>query len=146
VRSIAAASPEFWRKYGRPRHPRDLAALPCVRYSNIERPGSIKYWDPKGESGAFEPPIRLLANNGDFLIAMAADGAGFIVEPTFFLHSAARAHTLEIALAGFEWSNASLYVVYPPTRQVSARVRAFADAVIARFNNNPYWDEILRPA
>jgi hypothetical protein len=72
--------------------------------------------------------------------------AGFIVEPTFFLHSAARAHTLEIALAGFEWSNASLYVVYPPTRQVSARVRAFADAVIARFNNNPYWDEILRPA
>lgn len=144
VRNVAAASPEFWKKYGRPRHPRDLTDMPCCRYSNIERPGVIHYWGPKGETGAIEPPIRLLANNGDFLIAMAEDGAGFVVEPTFFVYSAVRAHRLEFALPDFEWSSAFLHVVYPPTRQVSARVRAFADAVIAKFNNNPYWDEILR--
>lgn len=146
VRSVVAASPDFWRKHGRPSHPRDLAGLPCVRYSNLARPGVINYWGPKGETGAIEPPIRLLANNGEFLMAMAMDGAGFIVEPTFFLYSASKTHALEFVLPDFEWSSAFLHVVYPPTRQVSARVRAFADAVIAKFNNNPYWDESLKRA
>lgn len=146
VRSVVAASPGFWKKHGRPRHPRDLGDAPCVRYSNIERPNVLQYWGPKGETGVIEPPIRLLANNGDFLVAMASDGAGFIIEPTFFLYSDVKSGALETALIDFEWSAASLHVVYPPTRQVSARVRAFADAVIARFHNNPYWDECLTSA
>lgn len=143
VRSIVAASPDFWRKYGHPKHPHDLAKMPCVRYSNVARPGVVSYWGPKGESGAIEPPIRLLANNGEFLMAMTQDGAGFVIEPTFFLHGAVRQHSLELALLDYEWMSSHLHVVYPPTRQVSARVRAFADAVVAKFNNNPYWDEGL---
>jgi hypothetical protein len=54
-----------------------------------------------------------------------------------------RQHSLELALLDYEWMSSHLHVVYPPTRQVSARVRAFADAVVAKFNNNPYWDEGL---
>lgn len=144
VRSVVAASPAFWKKHGRPRHPRDLADLPCVRYSNLARPGTISYWGPRGETGAVEPPIHLLANNGEFLVGMAVDGVGFVIEPTFFLYSEVKSGVLQLALADFAWSNAALHVVYPPTRQVSARVRAFADAVIARFNNNPYWDDVLK--
>ncbi len=143
IRAVAVASPKFWDAHGRPSHPRDLADLPCLRYSNVTRPGVIPYWGPGGESGAIEPPIRLLANNGDFLTEVAVHGGGYLIEPTFLLYQHLRSGALEAVATGFEWSKAHLNVVYPPARQRSARVRAFADAVIAKFHNNPYWDEGL---
>lgn len=143
VRSVVAASPGFWDAHGRPRHPEDLQALPCLRYSNVTRPGVIPYWKEGGENGAIEPPIRMLANNGDFLTEAATHGAGFVIEPTFLLHEEVRSGALEMALADYSWSNLNLHVIYPPARQRSARVRAFADAVIAKFSGNPYWDEGL---
>lgn len=143
VRHVAAASPSFWKKHGRPRHPLDLMTLPCVRYSNIARPGVIAWWGPGGESGAVEPPLRALCNNGEFLRAAAEAGHGFLVEPTFFLAESVAAGRLEAVLPDYAWSSARLHVVYPPTRQPSARVRAFADAVFEAFHDNPYWDVLI---
>lgn len=140
---VAVASPAYWEENGRPRHPRDLEALCCLRYSNLERPGVIPYWGPGGESGSITPPIRMLANNGDFLADVAAHGGGFLIEPTFLLYKHLRAGTLESVLTDYAWSHSHIHVVYPPARQRSARVRAFADAVIEKFRNNPYWDEGL---
>lgn len=146
IRSVAAASPAFWREHGRPRHPRDLKALPCLRYANLARPGVVGWWGPGGEEGAIEPPLRALANNGDLLRSLAEAGLGFLVEPTFFLSDAFSNGRLEPVLADYAWSNAQLHVVYPPTRQPSARVRAFADAVVEAFHENPYWDDALEAA
>lgn len=145
IRTAAVASPGFWDANGRPQHPNDLAALPCIRYSNFARPGVIPYWGAGGESGVIEPPIRMLANNGDFLTEVAVHGAGFLIEPTFLLYKHLRSGALEAVLTDFAWSKSHLHVVYPPARQRSARVRAFADAVIAKFSGNPYWDEGLFP-
>ncbi|MEE2690903.1 MAG: LysR family transcriptional regulator [Pseudomonadota bacterium] len=143
IRAVVAAAPAFWKHHGKPKHPRDLSRLPYLAYSNMARPGAIQYWGPRGETGAVEPPLRMLANNGEFLTDIAIGVCGFVVDPTFLLHDHLRSGALEAALTDYEWSVSSLHVVYPPTRQPSARVRAFADAVIARFNNNPYWDEGL---
>ena len=141
IRHTVAASPDFWAEYGAPQHPRDLEDLPCVRYSNLVRPETIPYWGPKGESGSVAASIRMLANNGEFLTQMAIDGCGFLVEPSFFLFEHVRAGRLQLALCDYAWSNMSLYVVYPPTRRVSARVRAFIDVLVERFGDNPYWDD-----
>lgn len=141
IRAVAAAAPAFWKQHGEPQHPRDLSTLPLLAYSNVPRPGALRYWGPGGESGVIEPPVRGLANNGDFLADMAANVCGFVVGPTFLMHERLRSGALEPVLCGYEWSNASLHLVYPPTRQPSARLRAFADAVGAAFRNNPYWDE-----
>lgn len=145
IRSIVAAAPKFWKRHGKPKHPRDLAGLPCVRYSGLARPGVVEFWGPKGEAGSIEPEIRVLANNGDFLMQMAIDGCGFNIEPTFFLEEALGNGSLEPVLLDYAWSRADLHVVYPPTRQPSARVRAFADAVIAAFKGEPKWDRGIFP-
>jgi DNA-binding transcriptional LysR family regulator len=146
IKSAVVAAPKFWRRYGKPKHPSDLGVLPFLRYSNLSRPGVVPFWGPKGEEGVVEPKIRMLANNGEFLMQMAIDGHGFLVEPTFFLHEAMVNGSLVRQLPDFAWSNANLHVVYPPTRQPSARVRAFADAVIGAFNNNPFWDAEIAAA
>ncbi len=146
IRQNVVAAPAYWKKYGIPSHPRDLQGLPCVRYSNLAKPEVINYWGPKGETGAVTPVIKILANNGDFLTDMAADGHGFIVEPSFFLFERIEAGDVVPVLCDFAWSNINLHVVYPPTRQLSARVRAFVDLLVDRFHNNPYWDDRVKAA
>jgi len=141
IRNTVVAAPGFWKAHGVPKHPADLEGPPCVRYSNLARPDIINFWGAGGESGSITPSIKMLANNGDFLTQMAADGHGFVVEPTFFLYERVEAGDLQPVLCDFAWSNINLYVVYPPTRRVSARVRAFVDMLAERFHNNPYWDE-----
>ena len=143
IRSRLVAAPSFWDKHGRPRRPEDLTTLPCLRYSNLARFDVIDYWGNKGERGKIAPPIKVLANNGEFLTNMAIDGHGFLAEPTFFLHEHIRTGALEPVLDDYVWSAMELYVLYPPTRQLSARVRAFVDFMAAQFHNNPYWDERL---
>lgn len=143
VRAVVAASPAYWARVGKPRHPRDLAGLSFLAYSNVERPGAVRYRGPGGESGVVEPTVGALANNGEYLADIAANGCGFVLAPTFLIDGHLRAGRLETALTAYEWADVALHLVYPPSRQVSARVRAFADAVTARFHNNPYWDEGL---
>ncbi len=141
VRQVVAAAPAFWKEYGAPAHPRDLEKLPCIRYSNIARPEIVPYWGPGGEAGSLTATIKMLANNGDFLTDMAIDGHGYLIEPTFFLVEPVEAGALQPALCNFAWAPANLFVLYPPTRRLSQRVRVFIDALVERFHNNPYWDE-----
>ena len=143
IRHSLVAAPTFWKTHGKPRHPTDLETLPCLRYTNLTRYDVIDYWGAKGEHGKIAPPFKILANNGEFLTEMAVDGHGFLVEPNFFLYEHIRNGVLETALDNFAWSSMELFVLYPPTRQVSARVRALVDFLSDHFLNNPYWDDGL---
>ena len=85
-------------------------------------------------------PIRLLANNGDFLVETATAGHGIVMEPTFIVHRAVAEGRLEPVLTDHSWSNVHLFAVYPPTRHLSSLVRAFIDLLVERFAGAPPWD------
>ena len=143
IRSLVVGAPAFWDHYGRPKSPQDLRGLPALRYSNIPRPEQIPYWGSGGEQGAVTAPIRLLANDGQILAETAISGCGFVIEPSFLVHQQIKAGTLEAVLTEYEWLRSDLFVLYPPTRRLSARVRAFVDTMVDHFANNAYWDEGL---
>lgn len=130
VRHKVAASSTFWNTYGRPKTPEDLSNLPALRYLNLKSPGSIPWWGPKGTTGTIHPPIGVLAGNGDFLAGLAHDGCGFMVEPDFILAPWLESGKLETVLTDYAWSQMNLYLVYPPSRRIAARTRAFSDAVL----------------
>lgn len=129
-----AATPAFWDAHGRPKTPQALENMPCLQYLYLKKPGSLSYWGHGGEKGAITPVTRMLAGNGEFIAATAADGAGFVVLPSFILEPFLRDGRLETVLENYVWSDMNLYLVYPPTRRISARARAFAEAVIRRFD------------
>ena len=141
IHHIACATPEFWNKFGRPKSPRDLERLTCLRYSNLRNPGLLSYTSKSGETGEINLSVGLLASNGEFIRDIAKESCGFIVEPTFFVYQQILSGELEPVLKNYSWSNASLFALYPPTRQLSNRVRAFVNTLIKRFGNNPYWDK-----
>jgi DNA-binding transcriptional LysR family regulator len=83
------------------------------------------------------------ANNGDVLCDAAVAGLGVVVLPTFIVGDALAAGALKIVLGDCEVASPSILVVWPPSRHVSGKVRAFVDLLAKRFSGIPYWDRSL---
>lgn len=141
IRSVAVASPEYLARRGTPHHPADLAEHDGLFYSNVPE---SRVWGYTSTSGQWQPVRgrrRLRVNNGDFLRDAAIAGLGIAIEPTFILYEAIANGQLVPILTDFKWPEIGAYAVYPQTRYVSARVRAFIDHLVERFAGEPYWDE-----
>ncbi|MFW5954446.1 MAG: LysR family transcriptional regulator [Guyparkeria sp.] len=143
IRNIAVASPDYLARHGTPRHPADLADHDCLIYSNVPETRVWGYTDAQGRWQPVQGRRRLRVNNGDFLREAAIRGAGIVIEPTFLLHRAVTEGRLVPILADVPWPEIGAYAVYPQTRHLSARVRAFIDFLVQRFAGEPYWDHGL---
>lgn len=139
IRLVVCASPDYLAGHGMPRQPADLKRHVCLVYANSPEPCLWAYRGPEGD-GTVEVPAHLAANNGDFLAAAAVAGHGLVLEPTFVVYEEIHRGRLVPVLTEYDWSGISAYAVYPPTRHLSSRVRAFVDFLVARFAGVPYWD------
>jgi DNA-binding transcriptional LysR family regulator len=66
-----------------------------------------------------------------------------IIGPTFILYRAIERGALVPLLTDCRWPALNAYAVYPRTRHLSRRVRAFVDFLAERFSGVPYWDRSL---
>lgn len=143
VRMVACASPEFLDEHGRPGSPDDLRSNPALCYAGSERPDIWRYRDTSGAERAVQVSMRVRASNGDVLRDGAIAGLGAVLTPSFIVDEALRSGALEIILGDVEWLGISLNLVYPSTRHVSAKTRAFIEAARAHIGPVPYWERDL---
>lgn len=144
IRHIVCASPDYLARHGRPASPDDLANHAGLGYSNQANPGLWHYQTPSGEGRTVKIPIRLLANNGDFLCQMAIAGHGILVQPSFYVAEAIKRGELVPLLTQYRWPELNAYAVYPATRHLSTRVRAFVDFLVERLAGEPNWDSSIK--
>jgi DNA-binding transcriptional LysR family regulator len=140
IRHIVCASPEYLARHGTPTRAEDLRQHVCLAYSNLANPGVWQYHASDGTSGSEQVPVKLKANNGDFLYQAALAGHGLILHPAFYLGDALRNGQLVAVLNDHVWPELNAYAVYPPTRHLSSRVRALVDFLARRFEGEPEWD------
>ena len=138
VTTHAVASPDYIQRHGKPASPQDLLAHPELRYST-RRQTRWTYRAPDGKSGAIEMKPRMLATNGSFLRDAAIAGQGVALLPDFIISEAVRSGQLVHLLSDHVWSELAVYAVYPPTRHLSARVRALIDFLLDECSDNPPW-------
>jgi len=143
VRHVVCASPGYLAAHGAPRHPAELADHACLVYANAPTPDLWDYVGPDGRAGRVQVRARVKANNGDCLRQAAEDGHGIIMGPTFILYRAIERGALVPLLTDCRWPALNAYAVYPRTRHLSRRVRAFVDFLAERFSGVPYWDRSL---
>lgn len=141
ARGVTAASPDYLRRRGRPRHPADLANHECFGYLLASRSSWPFVVD--GDVQWFPIAGRLEANNGEALLEAAVRGLGITRAPTFVVERAIRAGQLEVLLPGFPPPEMGIYAVYPGHRYVPHRVRALVDYLASRIGPRPEWDEVL---
>lgn len=143
-RTVICASPAYLREHGTPETAESLSDHRCLVYSNLE---NADYWiyrkdDGKGKSVRLNSVMA--ANSGDMLRKIAIDGLGIIMQPMFIAHESIKRGDLVPILANYRWPVATAYAIYPPTRHLSYRVRAFIDFLVEYFEGTPYWDRDCR--
>lgn len=143
IRHLVCASPAYLARHGTPHAAVDLARHACLAYSNVRDPGLWNYRGPGGESGQVRVPVRLAASSGEFLMRAAIAGEGLVLLPSFYVHEALRAGQLLPLLTDHVWPELAAYAVYPPTRHLSSRARAFIDCLVERLAGEPYWDRVV---
>ncbi len=139
-RAVVCASPAYLERRGRPETPQELAGHACLVYANMADPGKWVCRDSDEQQHSVDVNITMTASSGDFLCNMAVAGLGIVLQPMFIAGSAISNAELVPILTNYEWPTSPAYAVYPPTRRLSSRVRAFIDFIARRFEGTPYWD------
>lgn len=138
-RRVVCASPDYWARNGRPSKPADLATHNCFEYSYLATRGEWRFRGPEGPVSV-RVQGTLSANNGDFSRVAAVGGLGVTLVPVFMACDDLRAGRLEPALEDFEMEPQGVHAVYPHSRHLSAKVRAFVDYLVESFGPTPPWD------
>ncbi|TQV74253.1 LysR family transcriptional regulator [Exilibacterium tricleocarpae] len=142
IHHVVCASPNYLKTRGRPQHPDELRGHRVIHYSNLPD-SSWHYRHGDGTQGTAAVPAKILANNGDFIRCAAVAGHGITMLPTFIVHESIRSGALVPLLTEYRWRGVNAYAIYPPTRHLSLRVRAFIDFLAERFSGTPSWDRDL---
>lgn len=140
LRLVLCASAAYLAKNGLPESPEDLRRHQCLCYSTNSLAPEWRLAGRDGKDIAVPVTGRLHANNGDVLRIAALRGQGIVYLPSFIVGADLQAGTLVSLLPEFMPSDGGIYAVYPHSRHLSAKVRAFIDFLAERFGPRPYWD------
>ncbi|RKH48186.1 LysR family transcriptional regulator [Corallococcus sicarius] len=139
VRTGCYASPAYLSRHGTPQSPEELAAHECVL---LAEPGSDEVWFfGEGRSARTVPVAgRLRVPSVRAGQAAARAGLGIVRLPASLVADDVRAGLLVPVLAADTPPGLPLFAVYPSSRQLPLKVRAFLDLLSERGASLP-WEE-----
>ena len=143
IEIILCASPAYLESAGKPQRLEELSQHRCLAYNLINNIELWQAYDASGQSIRINVRPYLKASNGEFLRDAAVNGLGIILMPTFIVYKEIEKGQLIPLLADYRCSQLTAYAIYPQTRHLSQRVRAFVDFLVKRFEGTPYWDACL---
>jgi len=143
IRIVACASASYLSQRGFPAGPAALSEHDCIidANANFRDPGVWRFRSPEGETIRVPVKGRLRFSDPEVCVAAAAAGLGIARAPSFVAGPRLARSALTQVLGAFELPPTGLYVVYPPARHLSARVRALVDFLSERFRGVPAWDQ-----
>src|SRR6516162_4974231 len=141
---VLCASPDYVKQHGVPREPADLSNHRCLFYSLRAIPGEWRFRGPDGEV-SLRISGRFRSNNGNMLHAAALAGAGIGLAPTFVVGKDLAEGRLVSLMSDYQPIESELSAIYPPGKNLSAKVRSLIDFLAARFGPEPPWDAWRRP-
>lgn len=133
-KSIVVASPEYFKNNGRPETVSELEHHACLAYSLIPNPTLWEFMKD-GRRTVVKVTPRLMCNNAAVEVAMAVNGIGIGRIPLFCCEQEIAEGTLEIILDDYEQPEIGVYAVYPHRQYLTAKVRAFVDFLVEKFES-----------
>lgn len=130
---IMVASPEYLAREGTPQAPKDLAHHKCLSYGYLQSGVSLQLCNGK-ETQRVTVSGPLHANNGDILAQAAVAGMGIALLPNFIVERAVADGRLVPVLCDWEAPAITVNAVYPSSRRVPMKTRAFIDFLVAELS------------
>ncbi|MCJ8052856.1 LysR family transcriptional regulator [Shinella curvata] len=129
---VACAAPAYIERFGMPEHPSDLeAAHHCVNYflAQINRIMPFEF-TRDGETLEINSRYILSVNDARSYLAAALSGLGVAPLACFMAREPIARGQLVPVLPEWHMEPVPLYIVYPPNRHLSNKVRVFVDWVV----------------
>jgi DNA-binding transcriptional LysR family regulator len=126
------ASPAYLKRRGVPATCEELPRHPCIVFRGKEL---ARTWELRGPSGEATIAIRgrLGGDDMSFVHSMIVSGAGIGLLPNINAADDDASGRIVRVLPEWHARGAALYVVYPSSKNVPARVTAFRDFVVEAF-------------
>jgi DNA-binding transcriptional LysR family regulator len=129
MRRIIVASPAYLKRHGEPKTPQAIASHQTVQFGATAATGEWRFADGANEFRVNIAP-RLATNSADAAIQYAEQGGGLTRVLAYQAADAIKRGRLRILLEKFEQPPLPIHIVYPTSRLLSAKVRAFIDLAI----------------
>jgi DNA-binding transcriptional LysR family regulator len=128
TRRVLVAAPKYLSRRKKLRAPEDLSGHALIQQTGITPTADWRFLRD-GKELALPVSPRLVTNSVDAAIGHAERGGGLTMVLAYQVQDAVRAGRLVVVLAEYERPALPIHVVYPSTRLLSAKVRAFVELV-----------------
>ena len=129
MRRVVVASPAYLKAQREPRTPEDIVSHQTIQFSALSPLADWRFVRG-GQEIRIAPGPRLTTNSADAAIQYAVQGGGLTRVLAYQAADAIKRGRLRIVLAKFEQPPLPIHIVYPTSRLLSAKVRAFIDLVV----------------
>ena len=129
MRRIVVASSGYLKQYGAPETPAAVASHQTIQFGALSAAPDWRSVED-GREIRLAPTPRFTTNSADAAIQYAEQGGGLTRVLAYQAADAIKAGRLAIVLASFEPPALPIHIVYPTSRLLSAKVRAFIDLVL----------------
>ena len=133
VERYIVGAPSYFEKHGVPKRPADLAGHDFMLYTLLSRPNILEMENAKGEKEQVELKGRFLCNNADAMVEMMLKGMGLVFSPDVLCHRHLKSGALVRVLEDWTVPALTLHAIYPHSRHLAAKVRAFVDFTVEKF-------------
>jgi len=133
VERTIVGAPAYFDKHGVPKRPVDLEAHDFILYTLLARPNLLEMENAQGEKEQAELKGRFLCNNADAMLEMMLAGTGLAFSPDFIVHEHLKSGALVPVLQDWTVPALTLHAIYPHSRHLAAKVRAFVDFTVEKF-------------
>lgn len=132
VEHVVVATPAYLARYGEPRDPSDLAQHECIVCTGAAKG---QRWVFESEQGRQVVDVNssLGLDSADAIHVAVQGHAGIAKLPSWMVEAGIAAGTVKALLPDYYPLPLPVNFVYPQTRVLSARARAFIDFVLARW-------------
>ncbi len=129
MRRIIVASPRYLKKRGRPRKLSELDSHDFIRFTGAG-PSIDWRFRENGREIRISRLARYATNSADAAVQYAEEDGGLAMVLYYQAAEAIAKKRLEIVLREYEAPAMPIHLVYPTTRLLSAKVRAFIDTAL----------------
>ena len=128
MRRIVVASPAYLKARGEPKSPAAIASHDTIQFGSATGLTDWRFVEGGQEIRIGYTP-RFSTNSSDAAIHYAEAGGGLTRVMAYQASASLEAGKLEVVLQKFELPALPIHIVYPTSRLLSAKVRAFIDLV-----------------
>ncbi len=137
---VLCASPDYLKKHGTPQSPDELSDH---RFIAFREPSLRTLVGPNGAAIQFRPSAercQLVLDDGLSMKLASIHGAGISINSLWSIHNELTNRSLIRVLPEYSIEdNSALWLVYPKSNVLTAKVRLFIDFLIAKIGKRPVW-------